>query len=163
MARGIHSKPNNGLSNDWLTPPEIIKALGSFDLDPCAHPDQFYKTATQMISPPEDGLAIDWSGNRVWLNPPYGGRLRHWIKKLALDHGNGIALVPARTEVESWFWPYVWNAADAVLFLKGRLYFHRPDGSTAGNAGHGSVLVAYGGENVAAIESCSIKGRFFTL
>lgn len=31
-----HQRPNAGLSDDWLTPPEIIEALGPFDLDPCA-------------------------------------------------------------------------------------------------------------------------------
>jgi len=158
---GIHSKPNNGLTNEWLTPPSVIKALGEFRFDPCAHPRQFYKTAQTMIAPPLDGMNHIWQG-RVWLNPPYGSQLKRWIKRLA-EHGNGIALVPARTEVESWFWPYVWEAADAVLFLKGRLYFHKPDGSTAGNAGHGSVLAAYGEDNAATLERCGIEGRFFRL
>lgn len=62
MSRGIHSKPVRGLSNDWLAPPELIRALGSFDLDPCAHPKQFYRTAKRMIAPPHDGLAIEWGG-----------------------------------------------------------------------------------------------------
>lgn len=162
MNRGIHTKPNDGMTNDWLTPPAIVKALGAFGLDPCAHPQQFYRTASHMICPPADGLAEPWGRARVWLNPPYGSALRKWIAKLA-DHGNGIALVPARTEVESWFWPYVWEAADAVLFIRGRLYFHRPDGSTAGNAGHGSVLVAYGRKNAVQVKMSGIAGRFFYL
>jgi len=161
MNRGIHTKPIRGLTNDWLTPPEIITALGPFDLDPCAHPEQFYQTASLMISPPQDGLVHQWDG-RVWLNPPYGNELIRWIAKLA-NHRDGIALVPARTEVESWFWPFVWEEADALLFLRGRLYFHLPDGSTKGNAGHGSVLAAYGEENVKALEGCGIAGRFFRL
>jgi hypothetical protein len=68
VKRGIHTKPVRGLTNDWLTPPEIVKALGKFNLDPCAHPDQFYRTADHMIHPPADGLECDWHG-RVWLNP----------------------------------------------------------------------------------------------
>lgn len=167
MNRGIHSLPNRGLSNDWLSPPTITRALGRFDLDPCAHPDQdsFNRTASHMIHPPADGLAFDWYG-RVWLNPPYGGELKAWIKRLA-EHGRGTALVPARTEVESWFWPFVWEAADAILFIRGRLYFHRPDGSTAGNAGHGSVLAAYGGRDVdkirKAVDGGKIAGRLVGL
>ena len=159
--RGIHTKPNRGLSNDWLTPPAIIRALGRFDLDPCAHPRQFYRTARRMIAPPRDGLWAYWRG-RVWLNPPYGGDLKQWIGRLAA-HGDGIALVPARTEVESWFWPFIWEAADAVLFIKGRLYFHRPDGSTNGNAGHGSVLAAYGARNVAALKRSGVNGKLVVL
>ena len=166
MTRVIHSKPNNGHTNDWLTPPEIIKALGDFTTDPCAHPSQLEdwpnrRTAKYMITPPKDGLSVTWPG-RVWLNPPYGSQLKHWIARLA-DHGNGVALVPARTEVESWFWPYIWERANAIHFIRGRLYFHKPDGSKAGNAGHGSVLVAYGKLNVTSLERSAITGKLITL
>lgn len=154
--RGIHSRPNDGLTNEWLTPPKILTALGSFNLDPCAHPKQFYRTADHMISPPADGLDCEWRG-RVWLNPPYGSETKKWMLRMT-GHHNGIALVPARTEVESWFWPYIWQSADAILFLKGRLYFLRPDGTRAGNAGHGSVLAAYGFKNVIALRHCGIPG-----
>lgn len=159
--RGVHTRPNNGESVDWLTPPSILQSLGQFDLDPCAHPNQFYRTAVRMIAPPSDGLSEQWSG-RVWLNPPYGDPIKRWISRLA-KHGNGVALVPARTDVECWFWPYVWEAATAVLFIRGRLHFHRPDGSTKGNAGHGSVLVAYGNKNADAIQNCGIRGAFSRL
>ncbi len=155
--RGIHTRPNRGLSDDWLTPPEILRALGRFDLDPCACRNQPWRTAERMIAPPADGLAAEWHG-RVWLNPPYGSQVRRWVERLS-EHGDGIALVPARTEVESWFWPFVWERADAILFLRGRLYFLRPDGSKCGNAGHGSVLAAYGAANITALESSGIPGR----
>lgn len=153
---GMHELPNNGASNDWITPPEIVSALGKFDLDPCFSINQFYQTAKKTISLPEDGLTAEWTG-RVWLNPPYGSQLKFWLKKLS-EHGNGIALVPSRTEVLSWFWPYIWESADAVFFFKGRLSFLKPYGRRLGNAGHGSVLVAYGKDNVEAIKQCGIEG-----
>ena len=161
MNREIHTRPNHGATDEWLTPPEIIHSLGRFDLDPCAHRDQFYRTAKQMISPPEDGLAVKWRG-RVWLNPPYGAGITLWLKRLA-KHGNGIALVPARTEVQSWFWPYIWEAADAVFFFRGRLSFLKPDGKKLGNAAHGSVLVAYGARNRKALEKCEFVGKYIRL
>lgn len=161
MSRGIHSLPVRGATNDWITPQHVIHSLGSFALDPCCPYYMPWTTAAKYFTDFEDGLWQPWKG-RVWLNPPYGDALRHWLSKLA-QHGNGIALVPARTEVESWFWPYVWESADAVLFLRGRLYFHRPSGSTAGNAGHGSVLAAYGKRNSDILRRCSLPGRFFTL
>lgn len=160
MSRGIHTKPNNGHSNDWLTPPRLLGQLGDFNLDPCAHPKQFYRTAKTMIAPPNDGLAAQWTG-RVWLNPPYGQQIVKWMERMA-NHNNGIALVPARTEVESWFWPFVWEAAHSVFFLRGRLYFYTPNGTTKGNAGHGSVLVAYGFQNTQAIERTTLYGRLVT-
>ena len=155
QGRGIHTLPNNGASNDWLTPPEIIDALGSFDLDPCCPPVMPWKTAVEMLT--SNGLDEIWHG-RVWLNPPYGSELKNWLAKL-VDHGNGIALVPARTEVESWFWPLIWERATAVFFFRGRLYFRKVDGSRLGNAGHGSVLVAYGENNVEAIRQSNLVGR----
>jgi len=161
MNRGIHSKPNNGHTNEWMTPPEVLSGLGHFDLDPCAHPEQPWRTAKEMISPPQDGLALDWVG-RVWLNPPYGASLKTWLARLA-DHGNGIALVPGRTEVESWFWPYIWERADSILFFRGRLYFRKPSGEKCGNAGHGSVLAAYGRENTKTLQECGLRGKVIVL
>lgn len=59
------------------------------------------------------------------------------------------------------FHKYVWGAADALLFLKGRLYFHRPDGTRApGNAGGPSVLIAYGPENVSILKNSGLDGAF---
>jgi len=68
------------------------------------------------------------------------------------EHGNGIALIPARTET-AMFYECVWGRADAVLFLQGRPHFHRVDGSRAPfNSGAPICLVAYGVANVAALE-----------
>lgn len=33
-----HEKPGEGFTNDWYTPPKLLKMLGEFDLDPCAGP-----------------------------------------------------------------------------------------------------------------------------
>lgn len=41
--------------------------------------------------------------------------------------------------------------------------FHRPDGSTCGNAGHGSVLVAYGAVNMEWLRLSEINGRYLVL
>lgn len=140
---GSHTKPNVGGSVEWFTPPEIIAVLGRFDDDPCR------PGAT-------DGLSRKWNG-RVWLNPPYDRKLHNWLWKLA-DHGNGIALLFARTETRS-FVECVWQRATALLFLHGRLHFHRADGSRAdGNAGGPSVLVAYGENNADALSRSRIRG-----
>lgn len=37
MVRGMGSHQSARMKNDeWLTPPHVLKALGEFDLDPCA-------------------------------------------------------------------------------------------------------------------------------
>lgn len=151
------------LKDEWLTPPHIIKALGPFDLDPCAPHEKRrpWDMACRHYSADDDGLKQPWEG-RVWCNPPYGLEAAKWLDRLA-DHGNGIALIFARTET-AMFFEHVWGRADAVLFLRGRLHFHHVDGTrAAANAGAPSVLVAYGQANVQALRNCGIEGQLCLL
>lgn len=170
---GGHQSPVNE-TDVWLTPPEIIAALtqygggrapghGEFALDPCAAPEpRAWKTACVHYALPQDGLTLPWWG-RVFLNPPYGSAsiVGPWMRKLA-DHNHGTALIFARTETEV-FYETVWNKASAILFLKGRLHFYRPDGTRApGNAGAPSCLVAYGETDAAALAASGLPGAFVT-
>lgn len=153
---GHHSAA--ALKEEWLTPPHIIKILGTFDLDPCAPPKERrpWSTARIHYSLENDGLKRPWAG-RVWLNPPYGAKTGLWLDRLA-KHGNGIALIFARTETDMFF-EHVWGKADAMLFIKGRLHFHHCDGRrAAANSGAPSVLVAYGMENKRKLENSGIDG-----
>lgn len=163
MRKGIGSHQSASmLKDEWLTPPDIIKALGPFDLDPCAPIARPWNTAKEHYTIQDDGLSKDWSFQRVWCNPPYGLEAAKWLSKLA-EHGNGIALIFARTETKMFF-DYVWYNADALLFIEGRLYFHHVNGMRAkANAGAPSVLIAYGIENVNILQNCSIKGKFIKL
>ena len=47
MSKGIggHHRAFEGLKDEWLTPPEIINSLGTFDLDPCSPINRPWKTA----------------------------------------------------------------------------------------------------------------------
>lgn len=151
------------LKDEWLTPPHIIKALGLFDLDPCAPHESRrpWDMASRHYSAEDDGLSQPWEG-RVWCNPPYGLEAAKWLDRLA-NHGNGIALIFARTET-AMFFEHVWGRADAVLFLRGRLHFHHVDGArAAANAGAPSVLVAYGEHNVQALRDSGIDGQLCLL
>ena len=162
MSKGIggHQRPHRGHSDDWLTPPDILAALGNFDLDPCACALNKWWTKTTLIYT-RRGLDEPWCG-RVFLNPPYGPETGKWLQKLA-THGNGIALIFARTETATFF-RQVWDRADAVLFLKGRLHFYKPTGERApGDAGGPSCLVAYGAQNSICLEECHVKGKFVRL
>jgi len=149
------------MNDEWLTPPEIIQALGPFDLDPCAPIARPWDTAAQHYTVKDNGLASPWRG-RVWCNPPYGREAAAWLRRLA-EHGDGVALIFARTETEMFF-REVWPKASAVLFVEGRIYFHRVDGTRAkANSGAPSVLVAYGEGNALALERCGVKGKFISL
>lgn len=138
-----------------------MDALGAFDLDPCAPVEQpGWTRASTAYTEKDDGLAQPWVG-RVWLNPPYGRGMGDWLARLA-EHGNGIALIFARTETRA-FHEHVWDKADALLFLRGRLRFHTPDGAQAGPANAPSVLIAYGPENAQALKNSGLEGKYIQL
>lgn len=157
---GSHHSAKMG-KDEWLTPPGIVEALGPFDLDPCAPVVRPWDTASRHFTIEDDGLAQPWVG-RVWCNPPYGAMTGKWLDKLAA-HGNGIALIFARTET-AMFFSSVWRKADAVLFLEGRIHFHHVTGEQAPeNCGAPSVLVAYGEENVRRLEARHSWGQFLRI
>ncbi len=148
-------------NDEWLTEPGIVTKLGEFDLDPCSPIDRPWDTALRHFSKLDDGLSIPWFG-RVWCNPPYGREATKWLEKLKL-HGNGVALIFARTETKMFF-DHVWEDADAILFIKGRLYFHYVDGTRAkANSGAPSCLIAYGAENVESLRNSGIAGKLVVL
>lgn len=147
------------LKDEWLTPPELLAALGPFDLDPCAPVSPPWPMAAKTYTLQDNGLKQPWDGF-VWCNPPYGREAAAWLARLA-DHGNGLALIFARTETEMFF-AHVWGKATAVLFLRGRLHFHHVNGArAAANAGAPSCLVAYGKQ--AAERLSRVDGQLVTL
>lgn len=159
----LSSHQRNGGHDEWLTPPEILAALGPFDLDPCAPALERrpWSTAAHHFIKEDDGLSALWAG-RVWLNPPFGREASDWIRKMAA-HGNGIALLAARTET-AMFFESVWSCADAILFLKGRPHFHYVTGErAAANSGAPICLIAYGSTNADCLASCGLPGAFVRL
>lgn len=156
-----HQRPYRGATDEWLTPPEIVQALGPFDLDPCSPIHRPWGTAHNHFTVQDDGLESPWSG-RVWLNPPYGPEMGKWLAKLR-KHGLGTALIFARTETRIFF-EEVWPHAFALLFLKGRLHFYNVAGERAPfNSGAPSVLVAYGDYDARRLANSGLEGKFIAL
>ena len=135
-----------GKNDEWITPREIMDALGRFDLDPCAPIKRPWDTATHHYTILDDGLSRPWVG-RVWLNPPFNRYERgKWMQRMA-EHGNGIMLIPAACETES-FQKWVFPSCSGLLMLNHRPHFHFVDGKRArANSGCTICLVAYGKEN----------------
>lgn len=85
----------------------------------------------------DDALAQDWSGERVWCNPPYSD-IAPWCRKARLSTGLAVLLLPANRTEQRWWQteiePYR-DTADGscrVEFLSGRLRFIRPGRSDVG-------------------------------
>ncbi len=145
---------------EWLTPPELVKKLGEFDLDPSTPINPPFVHARNNFTIEDDGLTKEWFG-RVYMNPPYGKGMENWIEKLK-NHGNGIVLIFARTETKCFF-NHIWYDADAILFVKGRIKFYTIDGEQKGTPGAPSVFIAYGKKNAEILMNSGIEGRFLFL
>lgn len=162
MRKGIGGHQSaKSRTDEWITPPNIIRAIGLFDLDPCSPISRPWDTARNHFSLLENGLQQGWFG-KIWLNPPYGRDAERWLNKLS-DHGDGVALIFARTETEMFF-SHVWPKASALLFIKGRLHFYTVQGKRAkANAGAPSILIAYGKTCADLLEQSNIPGKFIRL
>ena len=145
-------------TNTWLTPLSLIQALGSFDFDPCCPPVMPWHTAAEMHHYPNMGcgLARPWKG-RAFVNPPYGEHTFKWMRKFA-EHKRGVALIFARTDTKG-FHEHVFSQAKAIYFLKGRVKFHREDGSSPKNGPAApSCLVTHTDEDTIAVLNSGLQG-----
>lgn len=140
-----YEAPTEGDTNVWLTPLELVESLGEFHLDPCSPLKRHWDTADKHLTIRDDGLKTEWGGAdvRVWLNPPYGRESGDWMKKMA-EHGNGIALIFARTETQ--YFDPIFDHASAFFFIRGRIKFYREDGTQGSCATAPSVLIAFDNE-----------------
>lgn len=145
---------------EWLTPPELICALGEFDLDPCAPVRRPWNMERHHFTIEQDGLKQKWFG-RVWCNPPYGSKMEAFVRRCA-EHRNATLLTFARTDTRV-FQNLIFPNAVALLFIAGRLRFFHADGGQAGTAGAPSVLIAFDEYNAQVLQESGIKGKFVRL
>lgn len=174
MADRFNTATTEKKKDEWLTPPHILRALGHFDLDPCAPrrevrpwdmAEKHFTGERGLFDQPDDpehhdGLRTAWEG-RVWLNPPYGDETFIWMEKLA-RHGSGIGLIFARTETFG-FHRAIWDKATAVFFFEGRISFYHVTGEQGDTANAPSCLVAYSEADGNIIAQSGLKGRLVWL
>lgn len=129
-------------SGCWETPSEIFDQLHTefgFEIDVCALP--FNTKVPMFLSPDNNALKQKWTGV-CWMNPPYGRGIEQWVKK-AWDSSNDgatvVCLLPARTETEWW---HEYCMRGEIRFLRGRIWFKRPNGKT-GRPRFGSAIVVF--------------------
>lgn len=139
-------------TNEHATPQDFYDKLNkefNFTLDPCATHENHKCDKYYTIE--DDGLSKDWSGNIVFMNPPYSRsesacdknckkktcekRGYHndkyipgqddWIKKAydesRKDNTIVVALLPVRSDKLA-FHKYIYNKNE-IRFIKGRLKF----------------------------------------
>ena len=116
-------------SPNWATPKAIYAELDAefhFDFDPCPVNDALIW----------DGAAADWSGKRVYCNPPYGRGVARWLAK-AREADVAVYLLPSRTDT-AWWHDHAMKA-DEIRFVRGRLRF----GDAKSAAPFPSVVLVY--------------------
>lgn len=60
MVRNFNTNTDN--NDEWLTPPEILRALGPFDLDPAAPIVRPWDMAARHYTKIDDGMSQPWEG-----------------------------------------------------------------------------------------------------
>jgi len=132
-------------SEEWETPQTLFERLDSefhFTLDACA--TALNAKCRKYFDKQTDGLAQNWSGQRVFINPPYGAEIGRWMEKARTAAEEGalvVCLVHARTDTR-WWHQNVEGKASEVRFIKGRLKFERK-GKSGVSAPFPSVIVIY--------------------
>ncbi len=122
--------------DDWETPQSLFEELDAefkFGLDAACTYDtcKLKKYGLGIFTETTNALTVFWedyidpSCKAIFLNPPYGREIRHWVKKAyeeSRDFGfTVVLLIPSRTDTLYWH-DYIMPYAE-VRFIKGRLAF----------------------------------------
>ncbi len=119
------------ITNEWYTPRYILDRVrayygGEIPLDPATAKHNPTK-AKKFYTVWDNGLSLDWTGDGVFVNPPYGEYFWLWCRKMSKAAQSGttiIALLPCGARFSTrYFQQYVLHSADSVCFLKKRVAF----------------------------------------
>lgn len=116
----------------WVTPPEEFNPWQKefrLEVDAAASADN--AMLPRFWDKQADAFKQDWSGLRIWCNPPYGrSEIYQWVKRCATGGASVVvALLPARTDTR-WFHDFIYQKPNVeVRFRKGRIKFSGTTGS----------------------------------
>lgn len=138
---------------DWATPSYLYEQLNSefgFTIDVCA--SDWNAKHERYWTVQDDALSKDWSGEKCFMNPPYGRGIKRWVRKAYEESLKGalvVGIIPSRTDTSYWH-DYIEGKAE-VRFIRGRVRFVRPN-SKLENAPFASAIIVWrpkeGGLNV---------------
>lgn len=133
----------SSLTDEWGTPQALFDELNAkynFTLDACA--DATNHKVDNYYDKEMDGLSQKWEGT-VWMNPPYGRDIKHWMKKAyesSLEGATVVCLVPSRTDTAWW---HDYSMKGDITFFRGRLKFVGQAGQKLSSAPFPSALVVF--------------------
>lgn len=159
VINGMRTRNNgryNGNGREWGTPPDMFLPLERefhFTIDVCA-------TAANAKCPrfwteADDGLAQDWSGERAFMNPPYGREVYAWTYKAARSGAAiVVGLLPASTDLAWWHDDVIAFGAE-LRWLRGRTRF-LTDGPYRASGFFASVVVIWRMESYARLAATNL-------
>lgn len=121
----------------WVTPVSFFEPLrAEFDLQVDAAASSGNAMLPRFWSIEDSAFNHDWTGERVWCNPPYGKAnisppgIYKWIERCATGGASiCVTLLPARTDTR-WFHDFIYNNPKAeIRFVKGRIKFSGSTGA----------------------------------
>src|SRR5688572_19763131 len=122
-ARAKNNGRYNGNGREWATPPEVFDPLHAefgFTLDACA--TALNAKVPRYYTEAQNGLEQDWTGERVFLNPPYGREIYPWTRKARDSRALVVGLLPASTDLAWWHEDVIGHASE-LRWLRGRVRF----------------------------------------
>ncbi len=150
---GVRSNPLLKSASDKdsrFTPKPIADAIeaafGKVAYDPCAHPSSPVNAMQQVFKAAgQDGLTEEWSGQVVFVNPPYSGSSL-WLRKIAVEWQAGrigllLCLVNAKTDAPEYH--AAMRDGASVFFFEGRIKYVKPNG-TKEPSSQPSMMIAFG-------------------
>lgn len=131
--KSVPANPKNvqfsSASVEWATPQDFFDRMHAefnFALDVCATREN--AKCGRFYTAEVDGLKQRWNvgpHEAVWMNPPYGREIVHWVRKAwrtaYSGEGTVVCLVPSRTDT-LWWHEFIQPFAE-VRFVRGRLKF----------------------------------------
>lgn len=108
---------------DWTTPQPLFNAFHkrfNFTIDAAADPNN--ARLPRFWTKEDNALFQDWTGERIWCNPPFGREQIPFVEKAGLREADiSVLLLPVRTDTKLWH-NHIFNKA-RIIFLKGRITF----------------------------------------
>lgn len=113
-----------GGNQEWCTPRPLFEKMNElyqYTIDAAASPEN--ALLPRYYTREQDGLAQDWTGEKVWVNPPFE-KIAPWVEKANLREAAHTTLfIPARCD-RPWFADIIEDGgADAIDFIQSRVRF----------------------------------------
>lgn len=131
-------------SDEWRTPPELIKKLKRFDIRFDLAADYYNAVVDNYYSAKDSAFNHEWDRKKgvYWLNPPFSYSY-YFFRKAARSRGRILAIYKG-TNLETKVWQrFIFPKAEWLCFLKRRTAYVNPDGLDYNSPPFGSVLIGF--------------------